>query len=146
MSDRFPYSASRRSEAHSFYVLLRGRLLCTTLTTGQRKELTAPTPITNEGVCFGIEGMAQCRRLTTVSALDECTLLHFATGAMRIDEHGAASLAAQVFKKLVEVALRGSLFFQVHASPRRCPHARLPRRPPASPGFTARLAMTARHR
>ena len=66
------YSALYRegSEAHSFYVLLSGRLEHATLTTGQRHEISAEPSAQNDGqraICFGYEGLSGgLRRLATV--------------------------------------------------------------------------------
>ncbi len=89
------------SGAHSFYVLLKGRLGHSSGTAGNRHEVVAPTH-KNEGVCFGTEGLTgKIRRLTTVTALDECTLLRFSTHGMRIDEDGLAGLARRASNNVI---------------------------------------------
>ncbi len=100
------------SEARSFYVLLSGRLEHANLTSGTRHEISAPLPNTNVGVCFGVEGLTGgLRRLTTVTAVEDATLLHFSTHGMLLDDSGAAALAGKVFARLVSEVLRNSPLF-----------------------------------
>jgi len=106
------------SEARSFYVLMHGRLEHSTAT-GQRHEVAAPTAMGKEYVCFGYEGLSgglrggdRLRRLTTVTAVEQVTVLHFSTHGMLLDEGGAAALAAKVFSRIVSDVLRAAPLFQ----------------------------------
>jgi len=107
------------SEARSFYVLLAGRLehsnqvrqrsASTGVPAGQ---MSAPVPHSNAGVCFGVEGLTGgLRRLTTVTAIEDSTVLHFSTHGMLLDEGGAAALAANVFGRVVAEVLRSYPLF-----------------------------------
>ena len=64
------------SDAHSFYVLLKGRLQHSTYHSSHKHIIIAPTPEKDEGVCLGTEGLSGgLRRLTTATTLNECTVL-----------------------------------------------------------------------
>ena len=101
------------SDAHSFYVLLKGRLQHSTYHSSHKHIIIAPTPEKDEGVCLGTEGLSGgLRRLTTATAMTECTVLRFSTSGIRIDRGGAADLAARASHTVVTAALRGNRFFE----------------------------------
>ena len=102
------------ASAASFYVLLDGRLQHTSFHSSAKHEVSPPSSDSEKrGVCLGTEGLTGgLRRLTTVTTLEECTVLRFATHGMRIDEGGAASLAARASSQVVAAALRGNRFFE----------------------------------
>jgi len=105
------------SEARSFYVLLKGRLESSSTTSTHKTDVSAPVlskadGVTKEGVCLGYEGLSGgLRRLTTVTTLDECTVLHFSTDGVMLDSVGMAGLASHVFTQVVSTALHGCDFF-----------------------------------
>ena len=118
------------ASAASFYVLLKGRLQHSTFHSSAKHEVSAPaTDGDHRGTCLGTEGLSGgLRRLTTVTTLDECLVLRFATAGMRIDESGAASLAARASSQVVAAALRGNQFFEAMSERTRqelAPHFKL---------------------
>lgn len=64
-------------------------------------------------VCFGTEGLTGgMPRLSTVTCLDDCELLHFATFRVRLSEAGVEALARRAFASFVESELKEMpLFF-----------------------------------
>ena len=106
------------SAAHSFYVLLRGRVQHSNFHSAHTYEMFAPRLDRDEGVCLGTEGLSgNLKRVTTVTTLDECTVLHFSTHGLSIDQNGLAQLAARASKQVVIAAMKQNTFFQ-HASER----------------------------
>jgi CRP-like cAMP-binding protein len=98
------------SAAHSFYVLLNGRIQHSSFSSPQQHTISAPTE-KDEGVCFGTEGLSQPHRFTTVTTLDECLLLRFSTHRLRIDEGGLDRLAERASTAVISAALRANTFF-----------------------------------
>ena len=118
---------------------VRERSASTSVPAGQ---MSAPLPNSNAGVCFGVEGLTGgLRRLTTVTSLEESTVLHFSTHGMLLDEEGAAALAANVFGRVVVEVLRNyQLFAQAAQSVAQldalAAHYRLEEFPMDAPIFT----------
>ena len=102
------------SVAHSFYVLLSGRLQQSSFHSTQKQVLKAPAADKVEGVCLGTEGLSgNMRRLVTATTLDECLILHFSTEGFHLDGEGLAGLAARASASVVTAALRGHSFFEL---------------------------------
>ena len=102
------------SVAHSFYVLLSGRLQQSSFHSTQKQVLKAPAADKVEGVCLGTEGLSgNMRRLATATTLDECLILHFSTEGFHLDGEGLAGLAARASASVVTAALRGHSFFEL---------------------------------
>ena len=82
----------------------------TTLAGDEKPPLTATRA--SRGVCFGTESLTGMPRLTTVTAVEDATLLRFSTEQLRIDGSGAVALANRVFETFVEGELRNMNLFK----------------------------------
>jgi CRP-like cAMP-binding protein len=121
------------ASAHSFYVLLKGRVLHQTVTSKNTKVMVAGAaseaargePVSSPdggntevaasegGLCFGTEGLSLgLKRITTATTLEDCVLLHFSTTSIFLDRVGVNELAKRVFSNVVSSALRGMPLFE----------------------------------